>query len=227
MPQGKGTYGSKNREKIETIMRNYRSNTNRLANLKSNPVVKAAIQRDKDTKTTKRNTAIIAAGLSLLIPGGFFKGIAGIGRKAIGQAFRKAGTSGLNLKSADTVGSRIKQAQAIDPKLAKADWARFGQQFGKGQPVYNQQGIIVGKGGTTSLLGMGKGGRTLQRAVEQGPAKFFSKPRQPKTGVRPAKRTDAKIRKKLGIQEKWMIQRLIDKKADVWKKQSMGKKYNL
>jgi hypothetical protein len=106
-----------------------------------------------------------------------------------------------NVRLADTVGNRIKQAQAINPTLGKADWARFGQQWGKGQPVYNQRYnrkldmpelITVGRGGTTSLLGMGKGGRTLQKAVEQGPVKFFSKGRHPKTGVAPFKRFDRK-----------------------------------
>ena len=177
MPQGKGTYGSR-----------VGRPTNRLANLKNNPVVKAAIQRDKDIKTTQRSAKIIGGGLSLLIPGGFF---AGIGRKAIRQAFRRAGTSGLNLKSADTVGSRIKQAQAImglsKNKISLLSGAKV-KSF-KSAPYWLERGAKLGQGGgKTSIFAMGKTARTIQKAVEQGPAKFFSKGRHPKTGVTAGKR---------------------------------------
>ena len=112
----------------------------------------------EEIATTNRNAAIIGTGLSLLIPGGFF---AGIGRKAIGQAFRKAGTAG-NRKAADTVGNRIKQTQAI---------------MGT-----NRIGSLMHFGGRKTY-------RTIQKAVEQGPVKFFSKGRHPKTGVTAGKRT--------------------------------------
>lgn len=173
-------------------MRNYRSNTNRLANLKSNPIVKAAIQRDKDIKTTQRSANIFyGIGASLLLPGGF---LAGIGRKAIGQAFKKAGTAG-NRKGADTVGNRIKQAESL-------------LKFKTGKTVNYDKTAIPRSVVSTSNLGLSsigktkpstfvgsyigtfqqkKTGRILEKAVSQGPAKFFSKfskgRNNPKTGV--------------------------------------------
>ena len=157
-------------------MRNYRSNTNRLANLRNNPVVKAAIQRD----TTQRSAKIImGAGASLLLPGGFF---AGIGRKSIGQAFKKAGTAG-NRKGADTVGNRIKQAHAImglsKNKISLLSGAKV-KSF-KSAPYWLERGAKLGQGGgKTSIFAMGKRARTIEKAVEQGPAKFFSKGRHTK-----------------------------------------------
>ena len=87
-------------------MRNYRSNTNRLANLKNNTVVRQAIQRDKDIKTTQRSTNFGYAAASLLIPGGF---LTGIGGKAIGQAFKKAGSLLKNTRSPNTTSSKALQ----------------------------------------------------------------------------------------------------------------------
>tara|TARA_R110000803_G_scaffold33801_4_gene74012 strand:- start:430 stop:1263 length:834 start_codon:yes stop_codon:yes gene_type:complete len=166
-------------------MKNYRSNTNQLANLKNNPIVRQAIQRDKDIKTTQRSTNFGYAAASLLIPGGF---LTGIGKKAIGQAFKNAGSLFKNTRGADTVGNRIKQTLAINPKLVNNS-PRFANQFGKGQPVMNEQGVRVGTGGTTSYVGLGKEGRTIQNAVEQGPAKYFSKVKNnPKTGIMSGKR---------------------------------------
>jgi len=147
----------------------------------------------QEIATTNRNAAIIGTGLSLLIPGGFF---AGIGRKAIGQAFKKAGTSGLNLKSADTVGNRIKQAQAImglsKNKISLLSGAKV-KSF-KSAPYWLERGAKLGQGGgKTSIFAMGKRARTIQKAVEQGPAKFFSKGRHPKTGITAGKRTLSKF----------------------------------
>jgi len=147
----------------------------------------------KERKITARNVKVIGsllalAGSAYLGPSAF----AGQSIRSILGAIKLAPGRVGNIKLADTVGKRIKQAQAIDPKLAKADWARFGEQFRKGQPLWmlpiNKQGVKFGTGGTTSLVGSGKGGRTLQKAVEQGPAKFFSKGRHTKTGVTPGKR---------------------------------------
>ena len=175
-------------------MRNYRSNTNRLANLKNNPVVKAAIQRDKDIKTTQRSANIFyGIGASLLIPGG---PLAGIGKKAIGQAFKKAGTAG-NRKPADTVGNRLKQAQGI------MGTSRTGKSLMmKELPVKLKNEFILKQNQLLSKAGMStfktkriaptfadrKIDRTLTSAVKQGPAKFFSKPKSPKTGVAAGKR---------------------------------------
>ena len=184
-------------------MRNYRSNTNRLANLKSNPVVKAAIQRDKDIKTTQRSANFGYAAASLLIPGGF---LTGIGRKAIGQAFKKAGTAG-NRKPADTVGNRLKQAQGILGKKAteltrnkpyfsltkKQTSLRNPRTEGLERMKVKSKAEYIADGGPdltyispqrfVPTFSARKTDRTLLRAVEQGPAKFFSKPKNPKTGV--------------------------------------------
>ena len=170
----------------------------------------------KERKITARNVKVIGsllalAGSAIVGPSAF----AGQSIRSILGAIKLAPGRVGNIKLADTVGKRIKQAQAIDPKLAKAGWARFGQPgFFKNIPVHNKKGIEVGrvsdnrdivligkdrglfrwsnvmtkKRGTTSLVGVGKGGRTLQKAVEQGPAKFFSKGRHTKTGVTPGKR---------------------------------------
>ena len=182
-------------------MRNYRSNTNRLANLKSNPVVKAAIQRDKDIKTTQRSTNIFyGIGASLLLPGG---PLAGIGRKAIGQAFKKAGTAG-NRKGADTVGNRIKQTEAIIGKK-RFDKTRVADQY-QGTEYGTHGASLAFKAGNAnaktsisnirhdSLMKKAYGtfqqrktDRIIKNAVEQGPAKFFSKfskgRKNPKTSV--------------------------------------------
>ena len=181
-----------------------RSNTNRLANLKSNPVVKAAIQRDKDIKTTQRSANIFyGIGASLLLPGGF---LTGIGRKAIGQAFKKAGTAG-NRKGADTVGNRIKQAESL-------------LKFKTGKTVnYDKTAIprsvvsTSGKNNPNTFVGsyigtfqQKKTGRILEKAVNQGPAKFFSKfskgRNNPKTGVIAGKRKYNSPRRKDARYEK-------------------------
>ena len=124
-----------------------------------------------------------------MIPGGFF---AGIGRKAIGQAFKKAGTAG-NRKGADTVGNRIKQAESL-------------LKFKTGKTVnYDKTAIprsvvsTSGKNNPNTFVGsyigtfqQKKTGRILEKAVNQGPAKFFSKfskgRNNPKTGVTAGKR---------------------------------------
>ena len=171
-----------------------------------------AEERERTTRNAQLIGSLLAlAGSTIVGPSAF----AGHSIRSILRSARLAPGRVGNIKLADTVGQRMKQAQAIDPKLAKAGWARFGQPgFFKNIPVYNKKGIEVGrvsdnrdivligkdrglfrysnvmtkKRGTTSLVGVGKGGRTLQRAVEEGPAKFFSKPKNPKTGVTSGKR---------------------------------------
>jgi hypothetical protein len=166
----------------------------------------------KEIATTKRSATIIGTGLSLLIPGGFF---AGIGRKAIGKAFRRSGTSGLNLKSADTIGNRLRTTQAIMGTSRtgqnlfrdviginnplKSVWKNSTKQL----PTKLKTRQITAQNYLLSTAGMPissskriaptfanrKIDRTIQKAVEQGPAKFFSKGRHPKTGVTAGKRT--------------------------------------
>ena len=182
MPQGEGTYGS-------TVGRPKSLLPKRIV---ANPATAEEI------KTTNRNAKMITTllvGAAVPLPfrmlGNAGKGfLSGMGFKAIGQTFKKAGTAG-NKKGADTVGNRIKQTLAINPKLVNKS-PRFANQFGKGQPVMNEKGVRVGTGGTTSYVGLGKDGRTIQNAVEQGPAKFFSKGFYSKTGVSPNKKFDRK-----------------------------------
>jgi hypothetical protein len=158
---------------------------NRLANFKNNPVVRSAIQRDKNIKTTNRNVAIIGGALStLLIPGG---PLAGIGRKAIGQAFKKAGSIG-NTKRPDTVGNRLKQSQAILGKSPKDK--PFGNRTSMAlqdekRPASTKNPMLGTVMGTSASR---KYYRTLTKAIEQGPNKFFSSGRHSKTGVSPNKR---------------------------------------
>ena len=179
-------------------MRNYRSNTNRLANLKNNAVVSKAIQRDKDIKTTQRSTNIFyGIGASLLLPGGF---LTGIGRKSIGQALKKAGTAG-NRKGADTVGNRIKQTEAMIGKK-RFDKTRIASQY-QGTEHGTHGASLAFKAGNanakTSISKIRHDGlmkksygtfqqrktdRIITNAVEKGPAKYFSKVKSnSKTGV--------------------------------------------
>lgn len=164
---------------------------NRLANFKNNPVVRSAIQRDKDIKTTNRNVAIIGGALStLLIPGG---PLAGIGRKAIGQAFKKAGSIG-NTKKPDTVGNRLRQAQAI------MGTSRTGKSM-DGFPTKVKTKSAVNK--KSSIGGTSKGSllfqnKTLKQSVEEANKKARaalgkrSSGNNPKTGIRAGKRVFGK-----------------------------------
>ena len=149
----------------------------------------------QEIATTNRNVAIIGGALTtLLVPGG---PLAGIGKKAIGQAFKKAGSIG-NIKKPDTVGNRIRQAESM-------------LKYKTGKPVnYDKTAVPrshVYTGGTPkgsstfvgSYIGshaQRKTGRTLERAVKQGPSKFFSSNRSAKTGITPGKRTLSKFDKK-------------------------------
>jgi hypothetical protein len=177
-------------------MRNYRSNTNRLANLKNNTVVRQAIQRDKDIKTTQRSTNFGYAAASLLIPGGFLTGISG---KAIGQAFKNAGSLFKNTRGANTVGGSIKQTEAMIGKK-RFDKTRIASQY-QGTEYGTHGASLAFKAGNakTSISKIKHDGlakkfygtfqqrktdRIITNAVEQGPAKHFSKVKNnSKTGV--------------------------------------------
>ena len=156
---------------------------NRLANLKNNPVVRAAIQRDKDIKRTKKSPAMGSGIASLLIPGGCF---AKLGGKDIGQAFKLAGSIG-NTKKADTVGNRIKQSQAIMGKSPKdkpfPNRTSMSTQYNKTASTQNPMlGTLAGTSASTKYY------RTLTNAIEQGPSKVFISGRNAKTGITSNKR---------------------------------------
>ena len=162
----------------------------------------ALTKKQLKKENTKAIAGIIGIG-SLLVPGGAF---AGLGRKAIKSAFKKTGTIG-NTKKPDTVGNRIRQTQAI---MGKAPKPRHDTTFGKlsvkdkmhfdespnnvnrGMGTYGgYKNVIMGRyAGTFSDR---KYYRTLQKAVEQGPSKFFSSGRSAKTSITPNKRTLSKF----------------------------------
>ena len=191
-------------------MRNYRSNTNQLANLKNNPIVRQAIRKKEisNVKNLSGNTnRSLFTGVEYVIPVAGVVGLGahflkGISVKGIQQAYKYAGSPLKNTRGANTVGGSIKQTLAINPKLVNNS-PRFASQFKKGQPVMNEQGVRVGTGGTTSYVGLGKDGRTIQNAVEQGPAKYFSKVKNnPKTGIMSGKRNYDSPRRKGARREK-------------------------
>lgn len=112
----------------------------------------------------------------------------GMTTSGISSAFKKAGSIG-NVKKPDTVGNRIKQAQAImglDKKtisLLSGDKVRT---F-KGQDYFFERGARLAQG-PAGIFTIGKTARTVKKAVEQGPVKFFSSGRNAKTGITPNKR---------------------------------------
>lgn len=120
-----------------------------------------ATQQEIDT--TNRNAAIIGGGLLLLTPGGLLRGLTAKGIKSL---VKKAGSIG-NTKKPDTVGNRLKSAQAI---FSKEDIAKNLNTF-------------AGR----------KTQRTLMNAVRQGPSKFFSSGRSAKTGIAAGKRDSGRI----------------------------------
>ena len=144
--------------------------------------------RQEIQKENKRALAMLGTIGVSLIPGGAF---VGLGRKAIGQAFKKAGSIG-NTKKADTVGNRLRQAQTIMGKSPKD------KPFGNRTSMALQDekrpaslknpmlGTVIGTSASTKYY------RTLTKAVEQGPSKFFSSGRSAKTGITKGKRTPAR-----------------------------------
>ena len=147
---------------------------------------KAEIEREN-----KKALAILGTIGTLLVPGGAF---VGLGRKAISSAFKKAGTIG-NVKKADTVGNRLRQAQAIMGKKG-SELDRLARGPGK-TSMFNQRYALksntqpVKIGGTRLAPDFAnrKIDRTLIQAVEQGPSKFFSSGRSAKTGITSNKRS--------------------------------------
>ena len=137
--------------------------------------------------------ALIGIG-SLLVPGGAF---VGLGRKGISSAFKKAGSIG-NTKKPDTVGNRIRQAENILQ-------SRTGKPVNYDKTAVPRSHVYTGgtpKGSNTfvgSYIGshsQRKTGRILERAVKEGPVKFFSRSTNAKTGITPGKRTLSKFDKK-------------------------------
>ncbi len=155
---------------------------------------KAEIEREN-----KKALAILGTIGTLLVPGGAF---VGLGRKAITSAFKKAGTIG-NVKKPDTVGNRIRQAQAIMGKSPKdkpfGNRTSMFTQYNKTASTKNPMlGTVVGTSDSTKYY------RTLTKAIEQGPSKFFSSGRSAKTGITPFKRskgglTDKELKKESDI----------------------------
>ena len=96
-----------------------------------------AEERERTTRNAQLIGSLLAlAGSTIVGPSAF----AGHSIRSILRSARLAPGRVGNIKLADTVGQRMKQAQAIDPKLAKAGWARFGQPgFFKNLPVYNKK----------------------------------------------------------------------------------------
>ena len=179
MPQGEGTYGS-------TVGRPKSLLPKRII---ANPATAEEI------KTTNRNAKMITTllvGAAVPLPfrmlGNAGKGfLSGMGFKAIGQTFKKAGTAG-NKKGADTVGNRIKQTEAIIGKK-RFDKTRIANQYQGTE--HGTHGALLGyKAGNakTSISKIEHDGlikkaygtfqerktdRIIKNAVEQGPAKFF------------------------------------------------------
>ena len=155
---------------------------------------KAEIEREN-----KKALAILGTIGTLLVPGGAF---VGLGRKAITSAFKKAGSIG-NVKKPDTVGNRIRQAQAIMGKSPKdkpfGNRTSMFTQYNKTASTKNPMlGTVVGTSDSTKYY------RTLTKAIEQGPSKFFSSGRSAKTGITPFKRskgglTDKELKKESDI----------------------------
>ena len=163
---------------------------NKLKGFRSTPVVHEAI-RDYDRKKFKEYRQKV--GKELLIGGGtLLLGLASItpvGRAVTGirKAIKMAGSIG-NVKKPDTVGNRIKQAQAIMGKSPKdkpfGNRASMLTQDGKPASTKNPMlGTVVGTSASTKYY------RTLTSAIEQGPVKFFSRGMNPKTGITPFKRS--------------------------------------
>ena len=112
----------------------------------------------------------------------------GMTTSGVSSAVKKAGSIG-NTKKPDTVGNRLKQAQAImglDKKtisLLSGDKVRT---F-KGQDYFLERGARLAQG-PAGIFTIGKTARTVKKAVDQGPVKFFSSGTSAKTGIEYGKR---------------------------------------
>tara|TARA_B100001939_G_C16527556_1_gene440623 strand:- start:105 stop:578 length:474 start_codon:yes stop_codon:yes gene_type:complete len=92
-----------------------------------------------------------------------------------------AGSIG-NTKKPDTVGNRMRQSQSILGVKKDESGTRIAKHYGSKSPTSYTGGVI----GTFKER---KIGRTIQKAVEQGPNKFFSSNRSAKTGITSGKRS--------------------------------------
>jgi hypothetical protein len=150
-------------------------------------------RRDKKlfTPDERKNRKEIANSL-MVVGGTLLAGVASIhpiGRavKGIRKAVKLAGSIG-NTKKADTVGNRLRQSQAIMGKSPKdkpfSNRRSMVTQDNKTASTKNPMlGTVMGTSASTKYY------RTLTKAVEQGPNKFFSKGRSAKTGITPHKRS--------------------------------------
>lgn len=144
--------------------------------------------RQEIQKENKRALAILGTIGTLLIPGGAF---VGLGRKAIGQAVKKAGSIG-NTKKADTVGNRLRQAQTIMGNTVPKDrMYRYGIKGTNAATMSTAQPFKTART-VSDTFSDAKAQRTLMRAVKEGPSKFFSSGRSAKTGITKGKRTPAR-----------------------------------
>lgn len=112
----------------------------------------------------------------------------GMTMSGIKSAFKKAGSIG-NTKKPDTVGNRIRQTQAImgkPPKDSPFNTRTSMAKQDEKRPASLKNPMLGTVSGTAPSL---KYYRTLQKAVEQGPSKFFSSGRSAKTGITPFKRS--------------------------------------
>ena len=171
----------------------YFADAGRLTNFRTTPVVRKAI-RDYDRKKNQEvrrqlgrdfliGTGTVMAGALSINP--IARGVITAG-KGIRKAYKMAGSIG-NTKKPDTVGNRIRQAQAIMGKSPKdkpfGNRASMLTQDRKPASTKNPMlGTVVGTSASTKYY------RTLTKAIEQGPSKFFSKGRHSKTGITPNKR---------------------------------------
>lgn len=158
-----------------------------LANFRKTDVVHKAIT-DYDRKKFKEYRKGIAKelviGTGTLVAGALSinpiaRGVITAG-KGIRKAYKMAGSIG-NTKKPDTVGNRMRQSQAILGVKKNESGTRIARNYGHKIPTSYTGGVI----GTFKER---KIGRTIQKAVEQGPNKFFSSGRSAKTGITPFKR---------------------------------------
>jgi hypothetical protein len=180
-----------------------RYNAGPLKNFRKTDVVHKAItdydrKRFKDYRNQVAKDLVIGGG-TLLVGAA---SIHPIGRTVVGaykgikKAVKLAGSIG-NTKKADTVGNRLKQAQAIMGKKGSELDRLSRNTYTTGKTsMFNQRYALQANKQPVKLapdFGNRKIDRTLIRAVEQGPSKFFSKGRSAKTGVAVGKRDSGRI----------------------------------
>ena len=174
-----------------------RYNAGPLKNFRKTDVVHKAItdydrKRFKDYRNQVAKELVIGGGTLLagaLSINPIARGVITAG-KGIRKAVKLAGSIG-NTKKADTVGNRLRQSQSIMGKSPKdkpfSNRTSMVTQDNKTASTKNPMlGTVMGTSASTKYY------RTLTKAVEQGPNKFFSKGRSAKTGITAGKRTPAR-----------------------------------